>query len=167
MQQTIWKLGVDTAEGTIKKLVIQEELRSVRIATTWITRRTTEPSPLSTTSKASLMSFNGVLLCELGLWGHAGVEGEELWLFTDVLYPIIFMLSGGRNGKHGLNGAFHMWSNSLLTSGCEYQLCMCFLVGLLLSCINPGTRTRKSLHICFLYPKYSYTETGVLLLHWN
>lgn len=75
---------------------------------------------LSTTSKAALMRFNGVLLYELGLWGHAGVEEGELWLFTDVLYPIIFMLSGGRNGKHELNGAFHMWSNLLLTSGWEW-----------------------------------------------
>lgn len=72
------------------------------------------------------MRFNGVLLYELGLWGHAGVEEGELWLFTDVLYPIIFMLSGGRNGKHELNGAFHMWSNPLLTSGWDW-------VGLLLS----------------------------------
>lgn len=89
------------------------------------------------------MRHNGILLCELDLWGHAGVEVEELWLFTDVLYPIIFMLSGGRNGKHGLNGAFHMWSNSLLTSGCGYQLSMCFLVGLLLSCVSWCTRTRR------------------------
>ncbi len=78
-----------------------------------------------------LMRYNGVLLCELDLWGHAGVEGGELWLFTDVLYPIIFMLSGGSNGKHGLNGAFHMWSNSLLTSGISWAC-----ASLLLSCIN-------------------------------
>lgn len=69
--------------------------------------------PLSTT----LMRYNGVLWCELDLWGQAGAEGGGLWLFTDVLYPIIFMLSGGRNGKQGLNGAFHIWSNSILTSG--------------------------------------------------
>lgn len=92
------------------------------------------------------MRFNYVLMCESGLWGPARAGGEELWLFTDVLYPIIFMLSGGRNGKHGLNGAFHMWSNSLLTSGCKYQLNMCFLVGLLLSCISWCTKTRQDKH---------------------
>lgn len=36
---------------------------------------------LSTTSKAALMRFNGVLLYELGLWGHAGVAMTFHWCF--------------------------------------------------------------------------------------
>lgn len=45
VQQKIWDQVVDTAEETIKKLVIQQGLRSMRIASTWIIRQTTEPSP--------------------------------------------------------------------------------------------------------------------------
>lgn len=109
------------------------------------------PPLLSATFTVPLMRFNYVLMCELSLRGPAGAGGEELWLFTDVLYPIIFMLSGGRNGKHGLNGAFHMWSNSLLTSGCKYHLNMCFLVALLLSRISWCTKTRRRLRGCFFF----------------
>lgn len=56
---------------------------------------------LSTTFKAPLMRFNGLLLCELGLSGHVGKDEGKLWCFTDALYPIIFLLGEGRMAKMG------------------------------------------------------------------
>lgn len=89
------------------------------------------------------MRYNGVLLCELDLEGQGGGEEGVLGLFT-VLYPIIFKLNGSRKGKQGLNGTFHMWSNSGLTPGYEYHLSVGFLVGLLLSCVSLKSKGKKT-----------------------
>lgn len=82
--------------------------------------------------------------CVSWTWRAVEEERKECRDFLLFYIQLSFQLNGRRKGKQGLNGTFHMWSNSGLTPGYEYHLSVGCLVGLLLSCVSLKSKDKKT-----------------------